>query len=278
MRLALTILQRERACGQKHRALPAISLTLKRAGRTIFLQHVERTGPVAAGTANLQRRMTGPRQRRRDLRFFGIGACVGEIVAALRLDEQTTQAEEFRAVITGHPAEDFGGGPITAELCGLRRQQQRQRIAGRGLSRLLGITLGRAHIAGADRDQPAHDRALSPGLAAIAQRGRDMLGRAPQAAQYRPEQHGGQHQRDRADREHHHGCFNPPAKPGDGDITRTIGKPRLRECEQPDDDKKDYGTKHQLTAFRIRAWQARQAQFAKRYAPQRSPHCALRLS
>ena len=80
------------------------------------------------------------------------------IVGALRLDEQSAQAEQPRILALGHGAEGaLRAFAVAVELRRLRVQQQRQRIV-RGMPpRDVGMRAGGAGIAMADREQTMGD-------------------------------------------------------------------------------------------------------------------------
>ena len=85
--------------------------------------------------------MRGPGRGRRYLQRFIRDHHGGDrIVRALRLDEQSTQAEQPRVLALGHGAEGaLGAVAVAFELRRLRRQQQCQRIVAGMAARIVGM-------------------------------------------------------------------------------------------------------------------------------------------
>ncbi len=135
----------------------------------IALQGFERTRPVAIMATEFERRLSGPCQRRRrSCSILGVLAGGGEIVAALRLDEQSVQTEQLGVVAIRHGAKGRRGAiGLPGQLRCLRLQHQQQRLFRREPARLSGEPAGRANITGADGHETAHDRLLSGSGAAI---------------------------------------------------------------------------------------------------------------
>ena len=93
------------------------------------------------------------------------------IVRALRLDEQSAQAEQPRILALRHGAEGaLRALAVAVELRRLRVQQQRQRIVRGMASRHLGMRAGGAEIAMADREQTVGDGVAAARMTPLAPR------------------------------------------------------------------------------------------------------------
>ena len=120
-----------RARGQQHGALAAIDRLVESA--PVAFQKSQRTGPVAGGAAEFEHRAPGPAQRRRGShRLLRISTRAAGIVTAARLDEQAVQAERLGVGAACHRAEGaVGAVAVAGELCRLRGNKKRKRLAGR---------------------------------------------------------------------------------------------------------------------------------------------------
>ena len=79
------------------------------------------------------------------------------------------QAEQLGVVARRHGVKRaLGRGAIARELRGLRAEQERERLARRDAAASSANSLGGAHIARANRDQPARDREVAAHAAAVA--------------------------------------------------------------------------------------------------------------
>ncbi len=170
----------------------------------------------------------------------------------------------------------LGAGAVAAKLRRLCGKQQRERLLRRDLPGVFRVTPRGASIAGANRDQPAHDCALPARIAPVAERGRDTSRRMPQAAQDRPEQHAGRDHREDHGRQHHQRGFDPPAEPDHRHFARAIREPGDAERDQAYDCEKDCNTDHRERCLTIRVWRAPTAPIARATAPRRC--AALRAS
>ncbi len=221
-----------------------------------MIERIERAGPVGGGAAIIERGLSGPSRRRRRLRRFldrkARGMC---IIAPLRLDIESAQAEQLGVVAPGHFAESaLGAVAVAGHLRRLRGEQQRQRIARRQPRRIVGGSARAAQIAGADRDQSARDRQIAFHRAAMPKEQRYLFGRAQDKAHDRPQHHEHEHQRGDGERGHHHRCLDVVAHPGDDDIARPIRDPgkagRQHRDRQQEQDHPDHRA---LTVARVRA-------------------------
>ena len=130
---------------EQHRALAAVGILVDQPAAAVALQRLERARPVAVGAVEIERRLSGPGERRRRLGgLLGITAGGGHIVAPLRLDEQAVQAQQLGLRAVRHGAERrIGAAARAGELRGLRLQQQRQRLVGGMPRRLVGVARAR---------------------------------------------------------------------------------------------------------------------------------------
>ena len=198
-------------------------------GNALFMASSASSAPAqsAGRAAVVEHRLSRPGEAGRGLgRLFRDQARAVRIVAALRLDIKSAQAQELRVVALGHVAEGaLGGGAVAGHLRRLRDQQQRQRIAGRQPRRVVGRAARELEIAGADGDQPAREREIAFDRAAVAEEQRDLLGRTQDAAHEGEDDHQRDHQHDEREARHHHRGLDAVAEPGDRDLAGAVGEP-----------------------------------------------------
>ena len=200
----------------------------------------------------VEHRLPGPCQRRLNLdRLLRHQPRSMHIVAALRFDIKSAQAQQLGIGTRAHGAESlFGGAAVAGHLRRLGRQQQSERFARRQPRRLVRGFARDAHVAGADRDQAARDRQIAFHGAAMPEEQRHLFGRTQDAANDRPDEHHNKDQRRDGERRDHQGRFRAVAHPRDDDVARPVGKPDEAYGDRRDRNQKKNDADHRGLTLR----------------------------
>ncbi len=244
--VAVEVFQLQRARRQQHAALAPVSHLVDQTGSEVVVENRQRAGPVALGAAISQHGLRRPGRSRRKLqRLLGDGHGGERVVGALRFDEQSAQPEQPRILALRHGAEGaLRALAVAVQLRRLRVQQQRQRIVSGMTPRDVGMGAGGAGIAVADREQSLGDGVPAPRMTPLAPRAAYPGRRAPEPAQDRPRQHGGDDDHAEGEYELRQRSFDPPAVPRQHHSAALFGDPRSTRRRQGDQHKKQNNPKH----------------------------------